>query len=132
MELYSSAAIAQLTAEQQARLEEVAKGAFRPCCGNGTHFPDCNHGMALLGLLELMASQDASVDEMFLAANRKDEGIYYTPAGITGPMADSLVDALVGRLADGICAAVGSQRCDFVGADAGMAQLAEIRVADTA
>jgi hypothetical protein len=24
--------------------------------------------------------------EMFLAANRKDEGIYYTPADITGPM----------------------------------------------
>jgi len=34
---------------------------------------------------------------MFLAANRKDEGIYYTPAGITGPMADSLVESLAGR-----------------------------------
>ncbi len=70
--------------------------------------------------------------EMFLAANRKDEGIYYTPAGITGPMADSLVNSLVGRLVDDLCAAVGSQVCDFARADALMAQLAEIRVADTA
>jgi hypothetical protein len=70
--------------------------------------------------------------EMFLAANRKDEGIYYTPAGITGPMADSLVNSLVGKLVDDLCAAVGSQVCDFARADALMAQLAEIRVADTA
>ncbi|PYK58600.1 MAG: hypothetical protein DME21_15355, partial [Verrucomicrobia bacterium] len=70
--------------------------------------------------------------EMFLAANRKDEGIYYTPAGITGPMADSLVNSLAGKLVDEICAAVGSQKCDFKKADQLMAQLAEIRVADTA
>ena len=70
--------------------------------------------------------------EMFLAANRKDEGIYYTPAGITGPMADALVDALAGKLVDDLCAAVGSQRCDFARAEQLMAQLAEIRVADTA
>ena len=70
--------------------------------------------------------------EMFLASNRKDEGIYYTPAGITGPMADSLVNSLAGKIVDGICAAVGSQKCDFAAADQWMAQLAEIRVADTA
>jgi hypothetical protein len=70
--------------------------------------------------------------EMFLASNRKDEGIYYTPAGITRPMADSLVDSLAGKLVDDICAAVGSQQCDFARADRLMAQLAEIRVADTA
>lgn len=66
--LYSSAPIITLTPEQQARLEEVAKAVYRPCCDNSTAFPDCNHGMAMLGLLELMASQDASVDEMFAAA----------------------------------------------------------------
>jgi N-6 DNA Methylase len=70
--------------------------------------------------------------EMFLAANRKDEGIYYTPASITGPMADSLVNSLAGNLVDGICAAVGSQNCDFQQANQLMAQLAELRVADTA
>ena len=70
--------------------------------------------------------------EMFLAANRKDEGIYYTPAAITAPMAESLVNSLAGKLVDDICAAVGSQQCDFARAEQLMAQLAEIRVADTA
>ena len=66
--LYASTPIITLTPEQQARLEEVASGVYRPCCDNPTSFPDCNHGMAMLGLLELMASQDTSVDEMFAAA----------------------------------------------------------------
>ena len=70
--------------------------------------------------------------EMFLAANRKDEGIYYTPAGITGPMADSLVNSLAGKIVDEICDAVGSQKCDFKRTEKLMAQLFEIRVADTA
>lgn len=67
-ELYASTLILSLTDEQQARLVEVASSVYRPCCNNPTHFPDCNHGMAMLGLLELMASQNASVDEMFAAA----------------------------------------------------------------
>lgn len=66
--LYSSTKLVSLTDEQQARLLEVASAVYRPCCDNPTHFPDCNHGMAMLGLLELMASQNASTDEMFEAA----------------------------------------------------------------
>jgi hypothetical protein len=68
--LYSSAELIKLTPEQQARVEEVSKNAYRPCCGNSTYFPDCNHGMALLGLLELIASQGASVDQMYTAAKQ--------------------------------------------------------------
>lgn len=64
-ELYASTQIVSLTPEQQTRLVEVASSVFRPCCDNPTHFPDCNHGMAMLGLLELMASQNASLNEMF-------------------------------------------------------------------
>ncbi len=67
-ELYASEDLISMTAEQQARVEEVAAAVYRPCCNNYTLFPDCNHGMAMLGLLELMASQNASVDEMFNAA----------------------------------------------------------------
>lgn len=67
-ELFASAELIPLTTEQQARVEEVASAVYRPCCDNPTIFPDCNHGMAMLGLLELMASQNASVDEMFTAA----------------------------------------------------------------
>ena len=67
-ELYASMDLIPLTSEQQARVEEVASAVYRPCCNNPTLFPDCNHGMAMLGLLELMASQGASTDEMFMAA----------------------------------------------------------------
>lgn len=67
-ELYAGTPIITLTPAQQAHLEEVAAGVYRPCCNNPTSFPDCNHGMAMLGLLELMASQDVSVKEMFEAA----------------------------------------------------------------
>ncbi len=68
MEVYASMELIHLTPEQQARVEEVAAGVYRPCCNNSTLFPDCNHGMAMLGLLELMASNGANTDEMFEAA----------------------------------------------------------------
>jgi hypothetical protein len=67
-DIFASLDLIQLTAEQQKRVEEVAAAVYRPCCDNPTSFPDCNHGMAMLGLLELMASQDAGTDAMFEAA----------------------------------------------------------------
>src|SRR3989338_5911804 len=68
MEHYSRHAFIALTAEQQVLVEKVAKGIYRPCCGNSTIFPDCNHGMAMLGLLELMASQGVSEKDMWETA----------------------------------------------------------------
>lgn len=67
-ELYASLELIPLTPEQQIRVEEVASAVYRPCCNNPTLFPDCNHGMAMLGLLEWMASKGASTDQMFEAA----------------------------------------------------------------
>lgn len=67
-ELYAAVPILSLNESQQARLEEAAKAVYRPCCDNPTHFPDCNHGMAMLGLFELMASQGASTADMLEAA----------------------------------------------------------------
>ena len=57
--------LVSLTPKQQAVVEEVTYNSYRPCCGNMTAFPDCNHGMAALALTELMASQGATVDEIF-------------------------------------------------------------------
>ena len=54
-----------LTDEQQALVDRVSSGIYRPCCGNSTHFPDCNHGMAMLGLLELMAANNVSEEEIY-------------------------------------------------------------------
>ncbi|MAT96245.1 MAG: hypothetical protein CL608_03805 [Anaerolineaceae bacterium] len=67
-DLYASVPLISLTPEQQSRLEEVAYNVYRPCCNNHTAFADCNHGMAMLGLLELLASQNTTVEEMFAAA----------------------------------------------------------------
>lgn len=67
-DIYASMNLVPLTAEQQTLVEEVAASVYRPCCDNHTLFPDCNHGMAMLGILELMASKGATVDEMFEAA----------------------------------------------------------------
>lgn len=68
MDHYSRHEFFALTVAQQVLVEKISKGIYRPCCGNSTHFPDCNHGMAMLGLLELMASQGASEQDMWKAA----------------------------------------------------------------
>lgn len=70
MDHYSRHPFMMLTPEQQALVERVSKGIYRPCCDGPTHFPDCNHGMAMLGLLELMASQGISEEEMYRVALR--------------------------------------------------------------
>lgn len=54
-----------LTAEQQEKVGEIAKNVYRPCCGNSTWFPDCNHGMAALAAIELMVSQGMSDEEIY-------------------------------------------------------------------
>lgn len=65
---YSKHSFFTLTPEQQQLVEKISWGVYRPCCGNPTYFPDCNHGMAMLGLLELMASQGANEQEMYQTA----------------------------------------------------------------
>ncbi|MBI1961243.1 MAG: hypothetical protein HYS45_00910 [Parcubacteria group bacterium] len=65
MDHYSMHEFVTLTPEQQSLVERVAQGIYRPCCGNSVYFPDCNHGMAMLGLLELLASQGVGEEEMY-------------------------------------------------------------------
>ena len=67
MNYYSKASLITLTLEQEKLVEEVSSNIFRPCCNNSTAFPDCNHGMALLGVLQLMAGNGASEGEMYEA-----------------------------------------------------------------
>lgn len=70
MNHYSRHPFVILSPEQQSAVERVAKNIYRPCCNNPTHFPDCNHGMAMLGLLELMAREGVSEQEMYKTALR--------------------------------------------------------------
>ena len=68
MNYYSKNNLISLTLEQEKLVEDVSSNIFRPCCNNSTAFPDCNHGMALLGVLELMASNGATEQQMYEAS----------------------------------------------------------------
>lgn len=68
MNYYSRHSLVILTPEQQNLIERVSKNIYRPCCNNSTYFPDCNHGMAMLGLLELAAAQELNEDTLYRLA----------------------------------------------------------------
>ncbi|OGG48915.1 hypothetical protein A2678_02505 [Candidatus Kaiserbacteria bacterium RIFCSPHIGHO2_01_FULL_53_31] len=68
MNHYNMHTLITLTAAEQALVDRVSRNIYRPCCNNSTHFPDCNHGMAMLGFLELMASQGVNEQDMYKAA----------------------------------------------------------------
>lgn len=60
--------IVELTPEQEALVTRIAENTYRPCCNNSTFFQDCNHGSALLGLLQLGATQGLTEDELYREA----------------------------------------------------------------
>lgn len=64
-ELYSSKEIIKLTDKQQEIVKKIAQNVYRPCCGNSTEFPDCNHGMAALGYIELAVAQGVSEEQIY-------------------------------------------------------------------
>lgn len=68
MDHYSRHNFVQLTNSQAALVEKVAKNIYRPCCNNPAYFPDCNHGMAMLGLLELLAASGADEAQIYKTA----------------------------------------------------------------
>jgi len=67
-ELYSKFDIIRLTPAQQALVADLAQRVYRPCCDNATALPDCNHGIALLGLMQLMAAGGSSREEILKAS----------------------------------------------------------------
>lgn len=66
--IFNKYAILPLTIEQEALVTEIAKNIYRPCCGNSTYFPDCNHGAAMLGFIELAVAQGIPKDEIYKKA----------------------------------------------------------------
>nr|MBI5455789.1 hypothetical protein [Candidatus Levybacteria bacterium] len=65
MELYSSKSLINLTPEQEELVKKIASNIYRPCCGNSTYFPDCNHGMAALGYIELAVKQGVPEQKIY-------------------------------------------------------------------
>jgi hypothetical protein len=62
---YGDTVILELTAEQEELAKQIAQNSYRPCCGQSAANPDCSHGFAALGLIELMASQDFTEEEIY-------------------------------------------------------------------
>lgn len=65
---FNKFSIVPLTREQEELVLKVAQNTHRPCCNNPTFYQDCNHGSALLGLLELGASQGLTEEELYREA----------------------------------------------------------------
>lgn len=65
---FNKSKIAELTPAQEALVTKIAQNSYRPCCNNSTFFQDCNHGSALLGLLQLGAAQGLTEDELYREA----------------------------------------------------------------
>lgn len=51
--LFNSQVLIKLTPDQEELVKNVSANIFRPCCGNSTAFPDCNHGAGMLGFVEM-------------------------------------------------------------------------------
>lgn len=66
--IFNSFVLLPLTAEQEKEVKELAENIYRSCCGNSTYFPDCNHGAAMLGFLELAVSQGMNKEDIYRKA----------------------------------------------------------------
>ena len=65
MSYYSAKVIIPLTQVQQNLVTKIAGNVYRPCCGNNTAFPDCNHGMAALGYIQLAVFKGLPEDQIY-------------------------------------------------------------------
>lgn len=68
MTYYGKYNIFNLSAKQNELVKEIASNIYRPCCNNHTAFADCNHGMAMLGLIEMMVAEGYSEEEIYNSA----------------------------------------------------------------
>ncbi len=63
----------KLTASEQALVLDIADNTYRPCCNNPASFPDCNHGAAQLGLIEIMAAHGSNSSSIYNALEKFNE-----------------------------------------------------------
>ncbi len=98
MSYYSSKELIPLTDEQQELIKKIAQNVYRPCCGNSTAFPDCNHGMAALGYIELAVKNGLSEDQIYkdllafnsfwFPQNYVEMGVYFNKTGTSWDKVD--------------------------------------------
>src|SRR3989338_5111306 len=67
-QLFNKYEIVKLNPTQEALVTEISQNIYRPCCGNSTYFPDCNHGAAMLGFIELAVNQGMPKEKIYQKA----------------------------------------------------------------
>lgn len=67
-EYFNKYQILSLTKQQEQRVKMIADTIHRPCCNNSAFFQDCNHGSAMLGLVELGVKEGLSDGEIYKTA----------------------------------------------------------------
>jgi rhodanese-related sulfurtransferase len=65
MNYYNKFEFIPLTQDEHDKVMALAGNVYRPCCGNHTAFPDCNHGMAALAAIEMMVAEGISDEEIY-------------------------------------------------------------------
>lgn len=60
--------ILALSADQEARVLDLAESIFRPCCNNSAFFQDCNHGSAMYALMQLGVLQGLTAEQLYAEA----------------------------------------------------------------
>jgi len=65
---FNSVDTLSMTESQGIAALEIAQSTYRPCCNNSTYFQDCNHGSALLGIIELATAQGMPKTEVLRVA----------------------------------------------------------------
>lgn len=65
-----------LSPEQSSLARRIAENTFRSCCDNSAFFQDCNHGSAMLGLIEIAASNGQN-PESILKLAKVANGFWY-------------------------------------------------------
>ncbi len=68
-----------LSPAQSSRARRIADNVYRPCCGNSAFFQDCNHGSAMLGLIE-MAAADGRETESIMKLAKVANSLWYPRA----------------------------------------------------
>lgn len=66
--LFNSQVLIKLTSDQEELVKNVSANIYRPCCGNSTAFPDCNHGAGMLGFIELAVAAGMPENEIYKKA----------------------------------------------------------------
>lgn len=66
--LFNSQTLIRLTPEQEELVKNISANIYRPCCGNSTAFPDCNHGAGMLGFVEIAVVAGIPENEIYKKA----------------------------------------------------------------